>query len=147
FPSDLSPLHPQFTNRFVSFCEAFANFFVENYGKIELIVTPINEVSFISWLGGDVAGTTPFCENEGWNVKYKLMQAYIEGIRVLKRINKNFKILTTEPLVNMVPHLKADEQEILKAKEAYENQFQVLDILTGRKCQELGGSADCIDIV
>src|SRR5690554_5011222 len=94
FPSDLSPLHPAFTKRFVSFCAAFGNFFVENFGKTELVVTPINEVSFLSWLGGDVAGTSPFCVNEGWNVKYKLMQAYIEGIRMLKTINKNCKILT-----------------------------------------------------
>ena len=147
FPTDLSPLHPQFTKRFVSFCVAFANFFVKNFGKTELIVTPMNEVSFLSWLGGDVAGTTPFCVNEGWNLKYKLMTAYIEGIRALKTINKNFKILTTEPLVNIVPNLDAKDQAILKAKEVHENQFQVLDILTGRKCPELGGSRDCIDIV
>ena len=147
FPSDLSPLHPEFTKRFVSYCAAFANFVVKNFGKIELIITPINEVSFLSWLGGDAAGTTPFCNNEGWNVKYKLMQAYIEGIRTLKTINKNFKILTTEPLVNIVPQLNADVQAVLKAKQEHENQFQVLDILMGKKCPELGGSRDCIDIV
>ncbi len=147
FPSDLTPLHPEFTNRFVSFCTAFGDFFVKNFGKTELIVTPINEVSFLSWLGGDAAGTSPFCQNEGWNVKYKLMQAYIEGIRTLKTINKNFKILTTEPLVNIVPHLDADEQGILVAKEVHKSQYQVLDILTGRVCPELGGSRDCIDFV
>lgn len=147
FPSDLSPLHPEFTERFVSFCAAFGNFFVENFGKSELIITPINEVSFLSWLGGDVAGTVPFCINEGWKVKYNLMKAYIEGIRVLKGINKNFKILTTEPLVNIVPHLDANEQAILNAKEVHQNQFQVLDVLMGHKCPELRGSLDCIDFI
>jgi len=147
FPDDLSPLHPQFTARFVDLCKAFATFFVQNYGKEKLIITPINEVSFISWLGGDAAGTVPFCKNEGWNVKYKMMQAYIEGIRCLKAINPNFKILTTEPLVSMVPRLDANEDEVLRAKTSHENQFQVLEILIGNSCPELGGKPEYIDII
>jgi len=147
YPDNLSPLHPEFTKRFTGLCTAFANFIVENYGKIELIITPINEVSFISWLGGDVAGTVPFCTSEGWNVKYKLVQAYIEGIKCLKSINPNFKILTTEPLVNMVPHMDADSEQIKLAKAAHENQFQVFEMLTGKICSELGGTPELIDII
>src|SRR5690606_18726380 len=147
YPDDLSPLHPHFTKRFVGLCRAFANFFIENYGKVELVITPINEVSFISWLGGDIAGTVPFCKKEGWNVKYKLMEAYIEGIKCLKDINPNFKILATEPLVNMVPRLEADEEEIELAKIAHENQFQVLDMLTGKTCSELGGAPELLDVI
>jgi len=147
YPDDLSPLHPLFTKRFAALCTAFANFIVENYGKIELIITPINEVSFISWLGGDVAGTVPFCTLEGWNVKYKLVQAYIEGIKCLKSINHNFKILTTEPLVNMVPHIDADSEQIKLAKAAHEHQFQVLEMLSGKICPELGGTPELIDVI
>lgn len=147
FPNDLSPIDPSFTKRFVSFCTAFGNFFVENFGKSELIITPINEVSFLSWLGGDVAGTVPFCVNQGWSVKYKLMEAYIQGIRTLKAINNKFKILTTEPLVNIVAHEDADEEAIQVAKEVHRSQFQVLDMLTGRLCPELGGSNECVDII
>lgn len=147
YPDDLSPLHPHFCKRFVALCHAFAHFFVDNYGKTELIITPINEVSFISWLGGEVAGTVPFCKNNGWNVKYKLVEAYIAGIKCLKSINPNFIILTTEPLVNMVPDLTATEKEVELAREAHLNQFQVLEMLTGKICPELGGSPDCIDII
>lgn len=147
FPDDLSPLHPKFNRRFESLCTAFANFYVANYGQTELVLTPINEVSFLSWLGGEAAGTVPFCRNEGWNIKYRLVQAYINGIKCLKNINPNFKILLTEPLVNMVPRLDADEDQIRLALEAHENQFQVLDMLTGKMCAELGGSAELIDIV
>lgn len=147
YPNDISPLHPQFKDRFVSLCIAFANFFVEQYGKETLIITPINEVSFISWLGGDVAGTIPFCVNEGWNIKYKLMEAYIEGVKALKSINPNFKILSTEPLVSMVPHLDANEEQIKKANAAHQSQFEVVNILIGKSCPELGGNSDCLDII
>ncbi|TCK85303.1 family 1 glycosylhydrolase [Albibacterium bauzanense] len=147
YPDDLSPLHPQFTQRFVGLCTAFANFFIENYGKKELIITPINEVSFISWLGGEAAGTVPFCTAEGWNVKYKLMHAYIEGVKCLKKINPNFKILSTEPLVSIIPNLDSTEEQIKLAQAAHENQFQVLDMLTGKICPELGGTPECVDII
>ncbi|MEJ7665003.1 MAG: hypothetical protein WKG07_38540 [Hymenobacter sp.] len=43
-------------------------------------MTPINEVSFMSWLGGDVRGTSPYCVGQGWEVKLGLMRAYIEGV-------------------------------------------------------------------
>jgi len=147
FPDDLSPLHPHFTRRFAALCRAFAQFFVAHFGYEELVITPINEVSFLSWLGGDEAGTVPFCKNEGWNVKYKLMQAYIEGIKCLKSINPSFRILATEPLVNIVPPENADGKLLREAAAVHISQFQVLDILTGNMCRELGGQADCIDVI
>jgi len=147
FPDDLSPLHPQFTNRFVSLCRAFVNFFVQHFGKKELIVTPINEVSFLSWLGGEAAGTVPFCKNEAWNIKYKLMHAYIESIKCMKEIHPELKILTTEPLVNIVPDLESSDTEIKEARAVHRHQFQVLDMLTGKMCPELGGKPGLIDIV
>jgi hypothetical protein len=30
--------------------------------------------------GCDVHGTSPYCRGQGWEVKYHLMKAYIEGI-------------------------------------------------------------------
>ena len=147
YPEDLSPLHPQFTSRFVSLCSAFAHFVVKHYGQKEMVITPINEVSFISWLGGDAAGTTPFCKNEGWNVKYHLSKAFILGIKELKRINPYFKILSTEPLVNMVPTFEATSEEVEKARNAHDNQYQTLDIICGKICQELGGDPSLIDVI
>lgn len=65
FPDDLSPLHPHFTRRFVAVCEAFVRFHRSVQPDGLLWVTPINEVSFISWLGGEDKGTTPYCTGVG----------------------------------------------------------------------------------
>ncbi|HEV7381608.1 MAG TPA: amine oxidase, partial [Dyadobacter sp.] len=70
YPDDLSPFHPHFLSRFVALCEAFVTFLLENIADEPLIITPINEVSFISWLGGEVGGTTPYCVRNGWDLKY-----------------------------------------------------------------------------
>jgi beta-glucosidase/6-phospho-beta-glucosidase/beta-galactosidase len=147
YPADLSPLHPHFTARFVSLCEAFVRFYQENNPDEILYVTPINEVSFISWLGGEAGATSPYCTKSGWGVKYALMRAYIAAVKAMKRISANVRIVTTEPLVNMVPDLDPTYDELVVAAAEQELQFQALDMLCGRICPELGGSEELVDVV
>lgn len=147
FADDLHPLHPHFTPRFVSLCVAFVKFYVAQYPGRELVVTPINEVSFLSWLSGEVGSTTPYCKNNGWNVKYALVKAYIEGIRAMKAICPQIKILSTEPIVSIVPTLEASQCEMEQAHKLNEEQYQTLDMLMGTMCPELGGSPDLVDVL
>ena len=145
YPDDLSPLHPHFERRFVALCEAFVRFYRQTSPEGLLIITPINEVGFISWLGGDHASTTPYCRGMGWDVKYSLIRAYIQGIIAMRVIDPGILIMTTEPIVNIVPPLNASPAEILIAQEQHEFQYQALDMLTGKICPELGGHPDLID--
>jgi hypothetical protein len=147
FPDDLTPLHPQFTNRFVALCTAFVQFFRSIDTESILIITPINEVSFLSWLGGDARGTSPYCTNQGWEVKYNLMKAYIKGIDALKAADPSVRILTTEPLINIVSCNDATPEDIHHAVTMHDAQFQVTEILCGRLCPELGGSEEYLDIL
>jgi beta-glucosidase/6-phospho-beta-glucosidase/beta-galactosidase len=147
YPDDLTPLHPMFARRFADLCTAFVEFYRSINPSEKLIIIPINEVSFISWLGGDVCGTTPYCNNHGWQVKYKLMKAYIEGVAALKDLDKDVLIMSSEPLVNIVPPVNATEQEINDAALQHEYQFQATDMLCGKICPELNGSPDYLDIV
>jgi hypothetical protein len=147
FPDDLTPLHPMFARRFAGVCRAFVQFFRTIDPDSVLIVTPINEVSFLSWLGGDVRGTAPYCINLGWEVKYRLMKAYIEGISAMREIDSSIRILMAEPLVNMVAPLDATPEQVSKAANSHQNQFQCADILTGRICPELGGRPEYLDML
>ena len=147
FPDDLTPLHPMFSRRFAAVCRAFVKFYRSVQPMETLIVTPINEVSFISWLGGDVRGTSPYCTKQGWEVKYALMKAYIEGIEAMKEEDSSVRIMTTEPLVNIVPPLNAGPKDRGFARMAHNNQFQSVDILAGRACPELRGKPEYLDIL
>ncbi|MBO9572823.1 MAG: amine oxidase [Chitinophagaceae bacterium] len=147
FPDDLTPLHPLFAKRFTALCVAFIEFYRSVDTDSFIIITPINEVSFLSWLGGEVRGTSPYCIHNGWEVKYALMRAYIEAVIAIKAIDDKVIIMITEPLVNMVPPLNADAQTIVDAIKEHEDQFQVLDILCGRICPELGGHPGLVDII
>lgn len=147
FPDDLTPLHPMFARRFAAVCRAFARFFRAQDATSPLIVTPINEVSFLSWLGGDVRGTAPYCVGQGWEVKYRLMKAYIEGVEALKEVDANVRILTTEPLVHITHPLEAGSGVRALARRHHEDQFQATDILSGRLCPELRGRPEYLDLV
>lgn len=147
FPDDLTPLHPMFANRFAALCSAFVRFYKSINPNGNLIVIPINEVSFLSWLGGDACGTSPYCRGYGWEVKYQLMKAYIEGIEAIKAEDNSVQILTSEPLINMVPPLNATPEQVQAAAQQYEHQFQVMDILCGKICPELRGKPEYIDMM
>lgn len=147
FPDDLTPLHPMFARRFAALCKSFVRFYRCLSPDDTLIIIPINEVGFISWLGGDVCGTTPYCKGYGWEVKYRLMKAYIEGIEAIKSVDPFVRILTSEPLVNVVPPLFATAEQATAASLQHECQFQVTDILCGRICPELRGKPEYIDMI
>lgn len=147
FPDDLTPLHPLFARRFAALCRAFVEFYRSKNPDDTLIVTPINEVSFLSWLGGDARGTSPYCWHQGWEVKYHLMRAYVEGVAAMRELDPTVRILTTEPLVNMVPPLPATPEQTQAAQAAHNDQFQATDILCGRMCPELGGRPEFLDLV
>jgi hypothetical protein len=147
YPDDLTPLHPLFARRFAAVCRAFVLFYRSQEPNRPLIVTPINEVSFISWLGGDARGTAPYCVGQGWEVKYHLMKAYIEGVAAMREVDPTVRILTTEPLVQIVPPLHPTEEQVRDAAISHEHQFQILEMLSGRMCPELGGRPEYLDIL
>ncbi|GAB3563286.1 hypothetical protein GCM10027578_06700 [Spirosoma luteolum] len=147
YPDDLTPLHPMFARRFAALGRAFVRFYRDRYPDDTLIVTPINEVSFMSWLGGDVCGTSPYCTKQGWEVKRGLMRGYIECAAAMREIDPTIRILTTEPLVHIVPPMPATPAQRRQAAEAHTNQFQSVDMLAGRLAPELGGSPALLDIL
>ncbi len=147
YPDDLTPLHPMFARRFAALCRAFVDFYRSQRPVGTLIVTPINEVSFMAWLGGDARGTSPYCVGQGWEVKYGLMRAYIEGSWALREADPSIRFLSTEPLVNIVAPPNPWVSHAREARRMHRDQFQAIDMLSGRMCPELGGHESLLDIV
>lgn len=144
YPDGLMPSHPQFEPRFTALCKAFVHLYHQQQNPHPLIVTPVNEISFISWLGGDARGTVPFAINSGFDVKYFLCRAAIRGIQAIKALDPSAQVLMVEPLVRV--HPKPGEEPCNQITAFNENQFQAMDIVTGRLCPELGGTPECMDL-
>jgi hypothetical protein len=80
-------------------------------------------------------------------VKKALMRAYIEGVAALREADPGIRILTTEPLIRVVPRPGAGPAEVRRARESDRNQFQSVDMLAGRLCPELGGRPEYLDLL
>jgi len=146
FPSDLTPFHPHLTMRFVALCRSFVTMYRSLQPGGPLIVTPINEVNFMAWLGGEVACTTPYCSGKGWDVKYHLMRAFIAGVKAMKEMDPDVVIMTVEPLVNIAAD-QTDSDALSVVQMMNGHQFQTLDMLCGLICPELGGQPGYLDII
>ncbi len=144
FPDDLIPAHPKFALRFSALCTAFARVWREHTDE-PLIVTPINEISFLSWLGGDARGTVPFAVHSGADVKYHLCKAAIAGIKAFKTVDPACRILLVEPLIKI--HAMPGEVNLPEVYGHNESQFEAMDIIGGRKFPELGGDESFLDIL
>ncbi len=143
YADGLMPSHPQFEHRFVELCKAFTHLYHSVGNPHPLIVTPVNEISFISWLGGDARGTVPFAIRSGFDVKYFLCKAAIKGIEAIKAIDPSAKVMMVEPLIRV--HAKQGEEpnaDIIRFNEA---QFEAMDMITGRMHPELGGKPEYMD--
>lgn len=144
YPDGLMPSHPQFLQRFVGICSAFTKLY-RQLSEDRLIVTPINEISFMSWLGGDVRGTVPFAVHSGFDVKYFLCRAAIAGIKAIKEIDPQAQVMMVEPLIRV--HAAPGETPCEHIHGINQSQYQAMDMVTGRLCPELGGHPDLLDII
>lgn len=144
YPDGLFPTHPCFSERYMAFCRAFA-LFHQAYTLEPLLVVPINEISFLSWHSGDMRGTVPFAVNSGYDIKYHLCKAAIEGMKVLRQTDPYCTIFLVEPLVKI--HPANEEISFEEIKELNNQQFQAMDIIAGKLCPELEGSPGLFDML
>lgn len=143
YPDGLYPTHPHFCDRFAALCREFALFY-KSVTSATLFVVPVNEISFLSWHSGDVRGTVPFAVNSGWDMKYHLCKAAIIGIKVLKEITPDCRIVCVEPLIKIHAGFETNLEHIQNIND---HQFQAMDIIGGRMCPELGGNEEYLDIL
>ena len=139
YATDLVPGHPQFSHRFAALCTAFVKHF-RTLSDDAFIFCPINEMSFISWLGGDMRGTVPFAVNSGWDVKYHLAKAAIAGIQAVREIEPAAQVMLVEPMIKI--HPRPEEPDLAGIRGHNEAQFQAMDLVTGRLHPELGGKPE-----
>lgn len=144
YPDGIYPTHPLFLERFKLLCREFA-LFHSKHSSNTLHVVPINEISFLSWHSGEVRGTVPFAVNSGFDIKYHLSKAAIEGSKILRQVSENCVIYLIEPLVKI--HRGDSEISEAELAELNSHQYQAMDMIAGKMCPELGGSTELFDII
>ena len=145
WPDGVDVFAPSFPTRFARYARAFARWYRDETDR-RLLVTPINEISFISWAGGDVRCLNPFESARGVELKVALVRATIAAIDEIRAVVPNARFLQPEPVINIVPNV--DQPKTWRRVES-DNllQYQACDMLCGRSWPQLGGSDRYLDIV
>ena len=145
YPPDADPFAADWPVRVARFAREAARVFASETDAIPFW-TPINEISFWAWGGGDVRALPPFCERRGGELKRQLARATIAAVDAVRSVDPRARICCAEPLINVLPKSDAPA-DVRKAAAYVEIQFESMDLVSGRIETELGGRAEYLDLV
>lgn len=145
WPDDLDIFSPRFVDRFAAFARAFARVVAGESDEIPFY-TPVNEISFFAWAGGNVGFFHPFAHGRGDELKAQLVRASIAATQAVWEVDPRAHIVHPDPTI----HVAADPSrpEDRPAAERYTaSQFDAWDMIAGLRHPELGGDLRYLDIV
>jgi beta-glucosidase/6-phospho-beta-glucosidase/beta-galactosidase len=144
WPDDIDIFSAAFVERFTAFARQAANA-ISEYDSAPLI-SPINEISFFSWAGGDGGIFNPFAKHRGNEMKRQLVRATIQSVTAMRQVNPAIRFCQIDPIINVVA--RSQREEDLENAEGYRrSQFEAWDMITGRAQPELGGADGMIDLI
>jgi hypothetical protein len=145
WPDDLDIFAPAFVEHLAGLTQAFVRLLREETDQPAMIV-PINEISFLSWVAGEVGHFYPFAQGQGYRLKQQLVRASLASIDAIWALLPAARIVFTEPLINVVADPQTPDDVII-AMAQHEAQFQTLDMICGRLDPELGGHPRYLDLI
>jgi beta-glucosidase/6-phospho-beta-glucosidase/beta-galactosidase len=147
WPDDIKIFKPEFVTRFGLMARAFAKLLREEMEtESGVFVCPTNEISFLSWAGGDAAFFNPFARRRGNELKRQLVRANIEACEAVLDVIPGARLCQIDPVINIIadPKRPQDRDEA----EAYRmSQYEAWDMIGGRANPELGGNPKYLDII
>ena len=145
WPDGLDIWTPAFVERFARFASAVAQL-VRNETNTTAFYCPINEISYWSWAGAEVALFNPCARKRGFELKQQLVRAAIAAIEAIWSVDAQARIVQIDPVIHVVarPERPRDRKP---AEEYRRAQFQAWDMLSGRLWPGLGGMAKYLDIL
>jgi len=116
WPDGLNIWSAAFVERFARFARATAAVLLEETGG-PIYVTPVNEISFVSWGGGDAGFLNPFAKGRGPELKAQLVRAAIAAIEAVHEVDAGARICHAEPIIHIA--VDPDYLEEAAAAEGY----------------------------
>ncbi len=145
WPDDLDVFSPEFLARFSNLTREFTKVVTSETDGVPFLA-PVNEISFLSWAGGDTAYINPFQKKRGHELKRQLVRANIEAIEAIWSVTKKVRIVSPEPVIHIAPDLSMPGD--IEAAEGYRlSMFEAWDMISGRLWPELGGDPKYLDII
>ena len=148
YPDDADPFSEDFAERFGRYCRAAAEYVIPRVRGPHFF-TPINEITFFAFCGGDWGWVAPYQQGKANRdrLRLALCRAAIAGVRAIREVDPEARMVHIDPLIQVVaprdrPDLVDDARH-----ETYEDTFLAWDVLSGKQHPEFGGSPEILDIV
>ena len=148
YPDDLDPYSDTFTRRFADYCRAAAEYVVPRTRGPHFF-TPINEITFYAFCGGEWGWVAPYgqARDDRLRLRLALCAAAIAGVKAIREVAPEARMVHMDPLVQVVAPRDRPDQKAAAWHETYVDTFLAWDILCGKAHPELGGSPEILDIV
>lgn len=145
WPDGLDVFGPHFPDRLARYAAAFARLHAEECDEPP-VISPVNEMSYLAWAGGDVRCMNPFEAGRGVELKAQLVRATIASIDAIRAICPRARFLQPEPVIQIVP--AAEHPKTWRRVES-DNllQYQAWDMLVGEVWPSLGGHPRYLDLI
>ena len=148
YPDDLDPYTDAFTERFAAYCKAAAAYVIPKlHGPY--FFTPINEITFFAFCGGEWGWVAPYktTRDDRYRFRLALCKAAIAGVKAIREVEPAARMVHIDPLVQVVAPRDRPDQQQAAWHETYIDTFLAWDVLYGMEHPELGGSPEILDIV
>jgi hypothetical protein len=148
YPDDLDPFSEEFVDRFARYCRAAAEYVIPRLPAPHFF-TPINEITFFSFCGGEWGWVAPYknTRDDRYRFRLALCQAAIAGVKAIREVEPQARMIHIDPLVQVVAPRDRPDQTEAASHETYIDTFLAWDILYGKEHPEFGGSPEILDIV
>lgn len=145
WPEDLDVWSGAFVERFARFAAAVARV-VRDESERAPWYSPVNEISFWAWAGGDQARFEPCATGRADELKRQLVRATLAAIDAIREVEPRARFVQCDPLIQV--HAPPQDRAALQAAAGFTAaQFQAWDMISGRRQPELGGRPDCLDVI
>ncbi len=149
-PVGLDPFSDEFPQRFAEFSGAAARLIRhENmrFGNAApQMYCPINEISYWTWVGGEVEHFFPYGTHRGAELKLQFVRASLAAMRAVRVEDPTARFVLVEPAIHVSPSADRPDDD-QNAHQQTASQFEVWDMLAGRVATDLGGCDDLLDVL
>ncbi len=145
WPDHLDIFDAAWVNSFSELALRFARIWKAE-ASTQSFIAPINEISFLSWSGGDKGFLNPFAEGRGPELKAQLVRGAIQATHAIRSELPDARFVAPEPVIHITGD-PANPDDVRSAEEYRLSMFEAWDMLAGRSRPELGGSPEMLDIL
>ena len=145
WPDHQDVFSPAFPESFGRFAGEFARILKSESNKT-LFLAPVNEISFLSWGGGEKGFLNPFARGRGCELKRQLVRSYIAAVEAIGCLTTNVRFVAPEPVIHIASNPALPEAAV-ETEHSRRSMFEAWDMICGRLCPELGGKPGYLDII